>query len=541
MRRLLALLLATVPAASMAQDGAQSQIRPEQVRAHVAFLADDALEGRDAGTRGYDIAARYVATQFDALGLKPGTEQGWYQDIRFQSARIDPAKPAGVTIGGKRFAQGSDVLVTPDARFPTQALTAPAVFVGYGLDAAQYKANDYAGLDVRGKIVVMVRGTPKGIPSDVAATLSATKAEVAERHGAIGIVTLVTSDTLKQYPWAKIVAESSSPRTLMVEPDGKPRVRAPGIQARAIAAQTAATALFAGTRSSFAAIDAAYQKKAALPRFTLPGEITIAQSTAVGESRSPNVIGVLPGSDPALRNEYVLVTAHLDHNGVHADAPGADKVFNGAMDNAAGVAVMLEAARAFTASGKPPKRSVMFAAVTSEEDGLLGSDYLARHPVVPAGGTVVANVNLDMPVLLYKLDDVVAFGAEHSEVGEAVARAAAANGLTLSPDFMPEENVFVRSDHYSFVKQGVPSVMLATGVKNDGERIFREFLGKTYHSPADQIDLPFNWDSAAKFAAVNYAIARDLADAPARPRWYVGSPFGDQFAPNQGKAPRPGK
>jgi Zn-dependent M28 family amino/carboxypeptidase len=539
MRRLVALMLATVPAAAIAQEAAPT-IRPEQVRAHVAFLADDALEGRDAGTRGYDIAARYVATQYDALGLTPGGDKGgWYQDIRFQSARIDPAKPASVTIGGKQFAQGSDVLVTPDARYPTQALTAPAVFVGYGLDAPQYKATDYAGLDVRGKIVVMVRGTPKGIPSDVAATLSATKAEVAERHGAIGIVTLVTSDALKTYPWTRIVAQSSEPRTLMVEPDGKPRVRAPGIQARAIAAQTAAAALFTGTRSSFTAIDAAYQKKAALPRFALPGEITIAQSTAVSESRSPNVIGVLPGSDPALRGEYVLITAHLDHNGIHADAPGADKIFNGAMDNAAGVATMLEAARAFVLSGKAPKRSVMFAAVTSEEDGLLGSDYLARHPVVSAGSTVVANVNLDMPVLLYKLDDVVAFGAEHSEVGQAVARAAAANGLTLSPDFMPDENVFVRSDHYSFVKQGVPSVMLATGVKNDGERIFREFLAKTYHSPADQIDLPFNWESAAKFARVNYAIARDLADAPARPRWYTGSPFGDQFAPDQPKAPRP--
>ncbi len=325
----------------------------------------------------------------------------------------------------------------------------------------------------------------------------------------------------------------------MVEPNGQPNLPAPGIKASGYIHGAAAEALFAGSGTTPAKIFAEAAKTGGKPRgVALKPLVKFVQSSIVTTSTSPNIVGVLPGSDPELRNEYVLLTAHLDHNGVHPTTRGDDKIFNGAMDNAAGVATMLEAARAFVESGQRPKRSVMFVALTSEEDGLLGSDYLARHPLVGRGGTVVADVNLDMPVLLYKLEDVVAFGAEQSTVGQAVARAAAKTGIALSPDFMPEENVFVRSDHYSFVKQGVPSVMLATGVKNDGARIFKEFLGKTYHTPADQVTLPFNWESAATFAKVNYEVARDLADAPERPRWYADSPFGTQFAKDQPKAVR---
>lgn len=517
-------------------------VSPDSVRAHVAFLADDLLEGRDAGTRGYDLAARYVATQFEALGLKPGgtdAKGSWTQTITFRAERLNPDKPGALTIGTQRFANGQDVLIAPDARFSDQTLSAPAVFVGHGVVAPAQKIDDYAGLDVKGKIVVMVRAMPPGLPSELSAALSAGRNEEASKRGAVAVLTLMTSDIVRQMPPNALQRELSRPRTRMLEPDGQPLLRAPGLQATAGVTGAAATALFAGAPRSFAQIDEAVQKKTKLKGFALPAPVTIAQSTTSTTMRSANVIGVLPGTDPALSGETVLLTAHLDHNGINPNAPGADKVFNGAMDNAAGVATMLEAARAFVASGKPPRRSVMFVALTAEEDGLLGSDYLARHPAVAAPGRVVADVNLDMPVLLYKLDDVVAFGAEHSTVGEAVARAAAQSGLALSPDFMPEENVFVRSDHYSFVRQGVPSVMLATGVRNGGDAIFRAFLAKTYHTPADQADLPFDWASAARFAEVNYRIARDLADAPQAPRWYADSPFAARFAAGQPKATRP--
>jgi Zn-dependent M28 family amino/carboxypeptidase len=534
------LLLAAVATPALAQSA--PEIRPEEVRAHVAFLADDLLEGRDAGTRGYDIAAKYVASRFDGFGLKPGNGDSWFQVVPFQAATIDPAKTAAITIGGTSFANGADVAMAPDGRFPDQTLTAGAVFVGYGIDAPGQGFDDYRGLEVTGKFVVMLSGVPDGIPSEIGASLSAEKTKMAMARGAIGVLTLPTATTLKQFPWERARAAVGASRQRVVEPNGQPNLPAPGIKATAYVHGAAADALFAGSGTTAARILATAAKKGGRPRgLALKPSVTFVQSSIVTTTKSANVVGVLPGSDPTLNREYVLLTAHLDHNGVDPKAKGADTIYNGAMDNAAGVAVMLEAARAFVASGQQPKRSVMFVALTSEEDGLLGSDYLARHPVVPAGGRVVADVNLDMPVLLYKLDDVVAFGAEHSTIGEAVARAAAQTGLTLSPDFMPEENVFVRSDHYSFVKQGVPSVMLATGVKNGGDRIFKDFLAKTYHTPADQIGLPFDWTSAAKFAAVNYAIARDLADAPQAPRWYADSPFAARFAKDQPKAVRPAK
>lgn len=535
-----ALSLAAVAVPVLAQSAPDPTIRAEEVRAHVEFLADDLLEGRDAGTRGYDIAAKYVASRFDGFGLKPGNGASWYQVVPFQSAKIDAAKRAAITIGGTRFDNGGEVAIAPDGRFQDQRLEGGAVFVGFGLDAPGQGFDDYRGVDVSGKFVVVLPGVPTGTPSEIGASLGAQKAQMAMKRGAIGVLTLPTPTLLKQYPWERARANIGTPRQRLVEPNGQPYLAAPGIRGSASLHGAAVAALFAGSGTTPDAVFAAAAKRGGRPRaIALKPRITLEQSSVVTTSTSPNVIGVLPGSDPALRNEYVLVTAHLDHDGIRATAKGDDKIYNGAMDNAAGVAVMLEAARAFVASGQPPKRSVMFVALTSEEDGLLGSDYLARHAVVPQGARVVANVNLDMPVLLYPLDDVVAFGAEHSTVGESVARAAARTGLTLSPDFMPEENVFVRSDHYSFVKQGVPSVMLATGVKNDGARIFKEFLAKTYHTPADQPDLKFDWNAAAKFASVNYAIARDLADAPTAPRWYADSPFGQQFASGQPKAVRP--
>jgi Zn-dependent M28 family amino/carboxypeptidase len=252
--------------------------------------------------------------------------------------------------------------------------------------------------------------------------------------------------------------------------------------------------------------------------------------------KSANVLGILPGADPKLKDEYVVLSAHLDHLGM-ARQPG-DKIFNGAMDNATGVATMLETARAFATSGKRPRRSILFVALGGEEEGLIGSEYLARHPVVGTG-KVVADVNLDMPILLYDFEDVVAFGAEHSTLGPIVADAAAKMGVTLSPDPMPSENLFVRSDHYSFVKAGVPSIFLVTGFKNGGEKAFRTFLKSNYHQVGDDVSQPFDWNAGAKFAKINYLIAREIADRDEAPRWYQGNSYGDRYAKNAPKAPKP--
>ena len=247
---------------------------------------------------------------------------------------------------------------------------------------------------------------------------------------------------------------------------------------------------------------------------------------------------MLPGSDPKLKSEYVAMMGHLDHLGLKKDAkPGEDNVYNGALDNASGVATLIEAARGFVESGKPPRRSVLFVVHTGEEMGLLGADYFASHPTVPIG-QIVGGVDLDMPVPLYQFTDVVAFGGDHSTIGAAVAEAGKAMNISVSPDPMPEQAIFTRSDHYRFVERGVPAILLFTGYGNGGKEKFDDFFKNHYHSLSDDTKLPILWDAAARYAEFNYRIARQLADADARPMWYQGNYFGNLFAPGTARASR---
>lgn len=530
MSRLLAALTTVILLSSTA--GAQT-FSPERVRADVAFLADDLLEGRGTGTRGYDLAARFVATRFEALGLKPGGKDGWYQDISFVTASADPARKSAVTINGVRMFTGEHVIVGPTVAAETIDQSAAAVFVGYGLEDKAFGLDDYSGLDVKGKIVVYLSGMPDGLPSDVAATLNDKKTEVARLKGAIGAISVATPRTLATTPWAKILHNSSLARMRWVHPDGRVEDPNAALRLSALIDPTAAEALFKGSPldGKLAALFA--DKKGRPKGFVLATPIRVERFSKIDRVRSANVIGVLEGSDPRLRDELVMLSAHLDHLGILP--AGEDRIANGAMDNASGIATMLEAARAFIETGKRPKRSIAFVALTGEEKGLFGSEYLAKYPL-PAGRKLVANVNLDMPVLTYDFTDVVAFGAEHSTLGEAVGRAAGEMGITLSPDPIPEENIFVRSDHYSFVKEGVPAVFLATGFANGGEKALKDFDDKHYHMASDDMALPIDWAAAAKFARLNYLIANRLADAAEAPRWYAGDYFGDKFAPGQPRA-----
>lgn len=513
---------------------------PDQVRAHVEFLADDLLEGRDAGTRGYDIAALYVASRFDALGLKPGGSKGWYQPIEFARAKFRKDAPATITIGGTVFQNGVDVMMTANAREADQLLVADTVFVGYGLDSPGHGFDDYSGIDVRGKIVVLLSGVPEGrTSSEIAAHLSSEKARMAERRGAIGVITVATRAFLASTPWKRLAGYSSSSRYVWIGTDGKPWSSAPEIRATAYANGPAAEALFKGAPMTLKRVLDAAARKGSMPRgFALKAPVRLERHSVVEKIASSNVLGMIPGSDPVLAKEVVMITAHLDHEGVDPKLEG-DKIYNGAMDNAAGIATMLEVARAFAEGKEKPKRTVVFAAVTAEEDGLLGSQYLAKHPLVPAGGKVAAVVNLDMPVLTYDFSDVIAFGGEHSTLGPIADRAVAKAGIKVSPDPMPEQGIFTRSDHYSFVVEGVPSIMLATGFAGEGREKFMGFLTKTYHRPSDDLSQPFNWQAGAKFARINYLIAREIAEGAEAPRWYAKDFFGDTFSPNQPKTPRP--
>lgn len=511
---------------------------PERIRSDVAFLSDDLMEGRNAGTRGYDLAARWVAARFEALGLRPAGTDGWYQQVPFAMAKPVPNEPSAMTISGQRMISGGDVLISPSPLYTDLDESAEAVFVGYGLEDPRYNLDDYRGLDVRGKIVVVLYGAPGDVPSEIAATLNDKKADVAEAKGAIGMVTIATPLILSRFPWDRIVEVSSAPRLRWVRTDGKPHVANASLRLGGFANPTAAAHLFQKTPASWGQIAKQIEDKTARPRgFALPGKIRFERRSTVERTRSANVLGLLPGSDPKLAKEVVMLSAHLDHDGVVAAKDG-DSIMNGAMDNAAGIATMLEAARAFIDGGARPKRSILFVALTAEEDGLLGSEYLAEYPL-PAGHELVANVNLDMPILTYDFQDVTAFGAEHSTIGPVVDRAVAKIGVKLAPDPIPEEGIFTRTDHYSFVKKGVPAVSLATGYGGPGRKAAEDFLANHYHRVSDDMRLPFNWAAAAKFARVNYLIARELADDAQRPRWYEGNFFGERFAPGQPKAAKP--
>jgi len=537
----LSLGLASVAPAQHAgpRAAAAAEFSADRFKSHVAFLADDLLEGRDTGSRGHEIAAAYVASQFMGLGLKPaGANGGWYQQVPFRSAvvegkpRFTLTGPSGETV----WESGTEMSVGPSFEAEKEDVSGGIVFAGYGAEAPEFGADDYKGLDVRGKVVAVFAGLPKGLPSEIAAHLGDTKLDVARRHGAIGMITLPTTASAKGRPFAAIARRHLRPALNWVGPTGKPG-ESGGFGASAT--ETAAAALFAGAPRSFADVRAEVDRGLDPRGFELATKLRVERQTKWTTIRSPEVIGLLPGSDPKLKDEYVILMGHLDHLGMRPTAkPGEDGIYNGALDNAAGVATMLEAARAFATSPDKPRRSILFIANTAEEKGLLGASYYASNPTVPIG-KIVAAVDLDMPLLLYRFTDVIAFGADHSQVGEAVRRAAAQMGLALAPDPMPEENIFVRSDHYEFVKQGVPAIMLATGWANGGGDKWKAFLGGTYHSPKDDMSQPIDWDSGARYARLNYLISRELADAPQRPLWYKGDYFGEAFAPGKPRAARP--
>jgi len=503
------------------------------IKAHMGFLADDLLEGRESGTRGYDIAAKYVASQYAVMGVKPAGDNGSYlQQVPLTAYRS--ANEGGVSFTGADGKSGAlkfgdDYLPAAQPRQAETSITAPLVFVGYGVVAPERGRDDYAGLDVKGKIVVMLSGAPSGLQTEIRAhysNVNVKRVEAAKR-GAVGVLFMPTTSSEKRRPFARGVASYQEWRMTWSDAQGVANVRGAEAPSLATLSPAGAAKLFAGAPSKLDDVLATAETPDGLVKgFDLPTNVTIQLKTEIEKRQSSNVVGLIEGSDPTLKAQTIILSAHLDHLGIHGK--DADKINNGALDNASGIATMLEVARGFKEAKTKPKRSVVLLAVTAEEKGLIGSDYFANNPTVPKAG-IAANVNLDMPVLLYDFQDVIAFGADRSSIGPAVARAAGRVGITLSGDPMPEEGLFTRSDHYRFVEQGVPSVFLMTGFKNGGEKGFKDFLATHYHKPNDDLNQPINYEAGARFALVNYEIARELADAPARPTWNKGDFFGNLF------------
>lgn len=544
-----ALILAAMFALAACGNGAPEQadasrslpeISADRIKADIAWLADDARLGRETGSAGYEAAADYVATRFRELGLEPGGVDGGYlQPVPLRASRVIPAGAAFIihgVDGEHALAMGEEFVAFTNHRETESRVRAPAVFAGYGVVAPERSHDDYAGLDVDGKIVVLFGGAPASFPSEIRAHYGSgrTKAEVAAAHGAVGMVSIYTETNEQRRPFERLKGFLDGESMTWLAADGTAHVTAPEIRVSAALDSTPTHELFAGAARSYEEVRAAEAAGEATPGFPLAVELTLAQASAHRNLVSPNVAAVLPGSDPGLADEFVTITAHLDHVGTGQPVDG-DEIYNGALDNAAGVSVMLAAADAFANAGTAPRRSILFIALTGEEKGLIGADYFARNPTVPKSA-IVANVNLDMPLILYPFSDVVAFGADHSSLGPTATAAVARLGVGLSPDPMPEEGIFTRSDHYRFVEQGIPAIFLITGFnaetgEGEGGRVFRDFLANHYHKPSDDISLPIDYEAGAKFALLNYLIVDEIANADARPRWNADSFFGTLFAP----------
>lgn len=520
---------------------------PDAIRAHVSFLADDALEGRLAGTRGYDIAARYVASEFAQLGLKPGGKDGaWFQPVPLvESVSLLPAakltlRPAGGA--PVELAVSEDFL--PDASLVEAevAASAPVVFVGFGVSAPQQGHDDLAGVDLTGKVALVFGGAPSKFPPAIRAHHSSrqTKNALLAARGAVGIISLQTPEEQKRTPWARLVQQSWRSRMGWVGADGAVNGAWPQLKIRAAINPARAATFFAGApitlEQAYAAAEAGTPQA-----FDLPLEVDQLRKSVIRQRTSDNVVGILEGSDPALAGEYVAISAHLDHVGKGAPI-GGDAIYNGAFDNAVGIGIMLDTARVLAALPQRPRRSVLFIAVTAEESGLQGSDYFVQNPTVPRG-SIVANINMDMPVALAPLADVTAFGAEHSSLGAVAERAAKAEGVGLAPDEKPEEVFFVRSDQYAFVRAGIPALYIDQGMTSSDPAIdqkgpYEAFLKDHYHQPSDDLSLPIHWPSLAMLARLNARIIAEVADAQARPTWNEGNFFGETFA-GGGKARGP--
>ncbi|MFC3053454.1 M28 family metallopeptidase [Kordiimonas pumila] len=509
-----------------------------RIRADITFLADDMLLGRDTGSDGYRIAANYVAAEYARLGMIPaGDGNSYFQEVPFQKAKLnhEKAKLSAMIDGAEiNFTLGDDYLMGGSVGNPSGAAVGSVVFVGYGVHAPDFGYDDFNGVDLTGKVALVLSGAPASLQTEIRAHYgsSSTKAEVLKAHGAVGIITVNSLTNEKRVPYSRMKAYLDREQFDWIRPVSDDE--ASGISATAFISHDTAKKLFEGAAHSFDDVLVSAED-GNVTSFPLKARVSMVRESILSEPvYSPNVIGVIEGSDPILKNEYVVLSAHLDHIGISANAKGEDKINNGALDNAAGVSVMMEVARAYIHSGMKPKRSILFAAVTGEEKGLLGAEYFAHFPTVPKAN-IVADVNLDMPVLLYDFSDVVAFGADRSSLGPITEKAVQSIGLVLSPDPMPQEGVFTRSDHYRFVQQGIPSVFLVTGFnkgfdnKNGGE-VFMDFLHKTYHSPADEVSLPIDYQAAAKFAYVNWLISNAIANEAERPTWNKGDFFGDTFS-----------
>lgn len=492
---------------------------------YVQFLASDKLEGRNTGSEGHRKAADFVAAEFERDGLKPAGTQGYIQPVKFNTLQLDESASSLTLV---RAGKAQAMKFGEDANISTRVDPAPSVdaelfFVGYGLRAPDGNYDDFAGLDTKGKIAVYIAGAPSSMSSAVAAHYqSAAQRWVALKSaGMIGAITIQNPNHM-DIPWPR-VALSRFQTTMQLAAPGMDETT--GDQIAVTWNPAHAQELFEGSGHTFDELVAIAETGKQLPRFALPGRLLAKTSVKRGSVESQNLAAIYPGSDPKLKSEYVVMSAHIDHLGIGQPING-DAIYNGAMDNAAGVASILEVADHLKEARIKTKRSILFVVVTGEEKGLLGSRYFAMNPTVPAH-SIVADINTDMYLPLYPLKIMTVYGLSESTLGDDARAVASQADIKIQPDPNPLRNVFIRSDQYSFVRQGIPSVMLDFGNEKGSpeEAIAKKWLTERYHAPSDDLDQPVDKHAAAQFNVIVEQMIERVANEDARPTWKPDSFF----------------
>ena len=496
--------------------------------AHVQFLADDKLEGREAGKPGHDKAVDYVESQFKAIGLKPAGTSGFRQPVKFENRSFGTTLPQlSVIREGKEepLAFGQDATLNARGELDG-SMEARLVFIGHGLSIPEAGWDDLASVDLRGKIAVYVNAFPPIKVSDNVRSHANTADErwaAAKRAGAIGIASMPIPPATPPAPAA--AAPPPAPPAPVVAIADRDVQNLSGQKVALTITARGAEKFFAGGTHSLTEIGQLARDGKPLPKFELPARLK-AQAKVVREPwESSNVAGLFEGSDSALKTEVVVMSAHLDHVGI-GRAVNGDTLYNGALDNASGVASMIEIARMLKESKATSKRSIMFVAVTAEEKGLLGSRYFAAKPTVPFN-KIVANINLDMFMPFYPLKVIEVQGLQESSLGESVREAAKTLGVEVQTDREPEQNRFIRSDQYSFIRQGIPALAFKFGYEfgSADEKTRLAWVKERYHQPSDDLNQPISLEGAAKFNRVISALLQRVANDAQRPTWNQDSFF----------------
>jgi Zn-dependent M28 family amino/carboxypeptidase len=493
---------------------------------HVKVLADDNMEGRDTGSAGLRKAEAYVVEQLKRSGVQPAGNEGYYQPVKFLSRQIvETDSSAALLRNGevKPLTLGDDIIFSTRIDLALE-VEAPLVFAGYGLTVPEKGYDDLAGLDVKGKVVVILSGAPAEIPGPLASHYQtpAERWKVLRHAGAIGMVTIPNPASM-DVPWSRIALNRAHPSLDLADPVFKETA---GERLAMTINPAKAQVLFAGTGHTFAELAALGKEGKPLPHFPLPFSIRAKTKLVKKDVESANIIGKLPGTDPVLKNEYVVVSAHIDHVGIGESING-DRIYNGAMDNASGSAVLLDVAASLRESPEKLKRSVLFLFVTGEEKGLLGSKYFTQYPTVDPEA-MVADINIDMFLPIIPLKTLVVFGLAESDLGDLARDVALSRGVQVEADPEPQRNVFIRSDQYNFIRHGIPA--LAMGVAPDPnsseqKKIFKDWLTTRYHAPSDDLAQPVDYSAAAQYEEIIRSLMLTVANDPHRPAWKSDSFF----------------